>query len=540
MGERLKKDALESEERAWEITRPAGPSNQYQSVPTGYGQQADKYTESIQVLFNLYNEFGAQSTLISAATYRNNADGSSLQRGVLFSALRKVIEEHYALSIIPVERPSETYKNKQRLWEARLFSINLEDHVQFVEIESADTVDGMRRVIQDIHNQDWLEPEDDVHARWRIKVVNGRHVIFAYDHFIADGLSGFAFHKSLSRALDAANADQKDWVVCPSNLNPPTFWADNFFIKPSIWYLIISTLTLKFMRLLFESWMMFDDAKYNASLGTYADRFKKTGRCQTKIFGLDLTTDEQVPLVQACKRNGVTYSAVLHTLAIGTLAADIYPYSRMGRSSLAASIRPYSRIPQSPDTMVNSVATMVQNFWSLSNYRCAMKAPTKLSARVDASQLPATDLDVELVVSLSKAYTKEFRRVNETYEMYHSSLAWDIIKKDKQDVYKTAFPNLPLFQHNTILLSNLGPFDSRAGRNNEKPIWTVTDIHFSAGATRSNFGPATPVINVASLKDGPCHMNVVLDEGILPDGLVETFLARLKERLLLFARTAQQ
>lgn len=503
-------------------------------------------TGRLQIMFNLYNEFGAQSNLVSVATY-DNADGESVLRpAVLFPAFRRLINQHYALGIVAVDRPSDRDKKKQIVWEARLKSLDLEKLIEYRDVTEAETDDGMHRIIEELHNEHF-DPLVKTLPLWRVVVINGRHLIFIYDHLIADGLSSYSFQRSLLKELNTPSqlpeqiSGNQSWVVSPPDLPPVADWHDNFPTRASIAYLIFITLFTKLTRALFRSWMMFSDAKINPTQDAYGDRYNKALRCKTTVYGLDLTASEQTPIVSACKKHGITYTALLHTLTIGTLATDVYPNSRMGKSSLTINIRRFALPALSLDVLTNAVATMDPNFWSLSNFRRAMRAPTSLSKPVPAAQLAAVDLDVAIVATISKRYTQDLKEGLDNYHHFRSTTAWHLVPEDKVGFHKTIFPSLSLVQAGRPMFSSLGNFVPASPTGDaEKDAWSITDIRFSAGATSSKYGTACPDFFITSIPGRACHISIAVETGVLPDSSMTTLVSRLKQRLMLFGEREGQ
>ncbi|KEF53418.1 uncharacterized protein A1O9_10393 [Exophiala aquamarina CBS 119918] len=125
-------------------------------------------------------------------------------RGLIFRTMGDVILQHPALSAIPVDEdtPSPYF--------ARLHHIDLAKATTFLtspKVFNEELGPGeLNRLLEEQHNANFLPFRPDIPV-WRLVIVhepeNGSKFIacFVYHHAIADGTSGFAFHRSFLTAL---------------------------------------------------------------------------------------------------------------------------------------------------------------------------------------------------------------------------------------------------------------------------------------------------------------------------------------------------
>jgi hypothetical protein len=189
----------------------------------------NKHPGPFEVLTHVYHELGIQSNILVSAKYRHTGAGI-LTPAKLLSALHKVIREHPALSAIGVSQPSEKKEGNHRLWEAVLPAVYLENCVEFLDVD----LDGdatLCQVFENAHSH-WFDTQNKTKPWWKAIVVNGIQVVFVYHHSIGDGLSGYAFHRSLLTALNddevishstGAATKREPYVTADLNKMPPPY-----------------------------------------------------------------------------------------------------------------------------------------------------------------------------------------------------------------------------------------------------------------------------------------------------------------------------
>lgn len=149
-------------------------------------------------MFWIYHKLGIQSNVVVSAEYSNG--NTLLTSSKVHRALKKVINQHPALSIIGVTRPSTKKAGNHRLWEAHLAVINFLDCVEFREV-ALESDEQLSSVIAGFNNT-WFDVNDKTKPLWKLVVLNQKTVVFVFHHYISDGLSGYAFHRALISALN--------------------------------------------------------------------------------------------------------------------------------------------------------------------------------------------------------------------------------------------------------------------------------------------------------------------------------------------------
>lgn len=117
-------------------------------------------------------------------------------------------------------RPSESKKGQHRRWLGFLGEINLDEHVRFLDIPAA-PADGLDDSLIEQYHDVWFE--DAGKPPWLFAVVNGKHMMFVFDHIITDGRGATQVHGSLLEALDLDLDQDKCPIVRVSPDDVPGF-----------------------------------------------------------------------------------------------------------------------------------------------------------------------------------------------------------------------------------------------------------------------------------------------------------------------------
>jgi hypothetical protein len=265
----------------------------------------------------------------------------------VYAALRKVVLRHPALSVVTGEQPSQTKKGQREQWMGRLKALDLRDYVMF----EAGGDEGFSGVIEREHNA-WFETADKSRALGRLRVLAEKHVLFVYHHIIADGLSGFAFHRAFLEKLNSIARDEPtpaqptgpvvtiDTESCP--LPPDAMEITGR--KPSILKALKLFLSYTLLRLVVSrSRFYFFDTTYPESIPSFRHPPAPHDRTVTRVRSFTLSKATMAKCIAACRQHETTFTALLHTLLHTTLAADIYPRATIGISTrpvCGGSLRP--------------------------------------------------------------------------------------------------------------------------------------------------------------------------------------------------------
>lgn len=470
-----------------------------------------------------------------ATTYEHDG-GERLTREILFAALERVVWEHPALSIIGVERKSSV-EGKHRIWEAQVRTVNLEDHVEFVEGEEGEEGGegnaDLDAAVAKAHNERF--PMGSGKPLWRVVVVNGRYVLFVFDHINVDGRSGMAFHRSLLAALNSAensggvNATERrqDWVVPTSKQEPPVYWWHQVPDTVSKVRLTALYLWTKLLRILFPpSTRYFSDAVFDTSpLTLPAGPYEKRKTC---VSPLRIPALRMSALLAACRDHGTSFTDLMHTAITATLAVDMYPQARLGVSSVAVSLRPYTTPPQSTDLMVNTASAYTDTSL-LGKYRAANSAAsTWFSSPAQTSTVESTktiSMDPDRMWALAIAFSKSFKSALARRIPLQYMLAMNLIGQDKEDMFEKCVSQIAPASRGSFLLSNGGAYDP--GKDVQSP-WNIIAMQCSGAANRVN---GVPGFYMAGLKGEETTLTVTYEEGLISNKKVERMLEGIRQRL---------
>ncbi|KAJ7785872.1 alcohol acetyltransferase [Mycena metata] len=243
---------------------------------------------------------GLDSCVVVSARYVS-ADGTSLNKEHLFSALRKVVATHRALSV-----KLQGEKSKQAAF-INLESIDLPLLAQFSD--HADL---------EIAIKDQLLQRFDTDSElplWRVEVLRDGTVILAYHHAIGDGLSGIAFHQSLLAALqDVVAGDDSSLVAIPQSLSllPPIEAVTK--LRPSIRKAIKEVLAL----FLPTSWTALSSA-------WTANPVLEIPKIKPGVKLIAFTPEEMATFAATCRSHGATLTSAFYVLAVATISRLVPP-----------------------------------------------------------------------------------------------------------------------------------------------------------------------------------------------------------------------
>ncbi|KAJ6620562.1 alcohol acetyltransferase-domain-containing protein [Mycena sp. CBHHK59/15] len=266
---------------------------------------------------------GLDSCVLVAAKY-TCADGSILNKELVFPALRKAIATHPVLGVkFEGEATSKPFF-------VALETIELPRVVQFSDADNLEAA-----------LQSQLSRRFDTLADlplWRIEVLKDNTVIFAFHHAIGDGLSGVAFHTSLLAALqDVKGEDDSPTVVIPQSLKllPP------IEVATSLWPSVRKIASEVFALLAPTSWT------WGSSAWT-ANSVLKTPSLEPRVKLFTLPASDMVKFSAACRANSATITSAFYELAVSLLsrivAQDFVQYNTLS-CFVAVSLRTVAGAP---------------------------------------------------------------------------------------------------------------------------------------------------------------------------------------------------
>ncbi|KAJ6088455.1 hypothetical protein N7486_009716 [Penicillium sp. IBT 16267x] len=172
------------------------------------------------------SHLGLQSNVIIAASYTNTQAGTEetlLSREILYPAIRQVVQRYPELSMVTFARPSATKKSHHRRWTGYLRQINLDNHVRFIQISPEEEEAGLRTTMERYHGL-WFENISET-PPWQLIVVNGRHTLFVFNHYLTDGRGATYILGGLLEALNkpSEKTDEATSPLIEVTLNVPGF-----------------------------------------------------------------------------------------------------------------------------------------------------------------------------------------------------------------------------------------------------------------------------------------------------------------------------
>lgn len=434
------------------------------------------------------SQLGFDSCVVVSARY--NADGILLNRQTLYPALHRVILNHPALSV-QAYVPGNP-KAKPRF--VRLPVVLLNDVVSFAEGSKGSNTEQL------IAEQFTRPFELGTSAPlWRLSVVSGRTVVFAYHHAIGDGQSGLAFHSALLAALNH-----------PSDTLH--IYGDKISI-PMMTYLVPAVETLTSVAVSFGTFC-------SALFGAFAPKSLTKGASawtgntivnaattQTHVRCWEIAADQATDLVTICRKNKTTLTACLHTLVAGVLARLVSTSANKPRkpfktlsTSLPVSLRRYTGA--SPHVMcdhVSGIYTYVP-LASLANTSTSdpwfsWSAAAQFNKRIQASMKKSREaigtIRYLFVLGISQAF-------------FLGALG-------KKRQY-------------ALELSNLGRFPAPPTGEDDQPnqvVWSVSNVYF---AQCDAVVGAAMKMNVAGSPTGTVNITFTWGHGALEDEFAEALI----------------
>ncbi|CZR61393.1 uncharacterized protein PAC_11289 [Phialocephala subalpina] len=479
--------------------------------------------DTLSVMFYIYHNLGIQSNVVVSAKYSNS--NALLTPSKVRRALKKVINQHPALSIIGVTRPSIKNPGHHRTWEGHLPVINFRDCVEFRDVD-LDSDEQLSSIIAGIHNT-WFDTKDKTKPLWKLVVLNQKTVVFAFHHFISDGLSGYAFHRALTSALneeDGVPNETEDGMdsesvttprIDPAALHHPMYELEEKLSWPSV---ISGFLFWILIRLIFSSTsFFFSNIKMPLTLPTVAKPLPGSEKTITRVRILRIHASTMSKALSGCRSHETSFSALLLTLVQITLAAEEYPQAKFGFSRLAISVRDLlkkeNRIGK--DEMVNASASYF-GAHRLGRFREADNGMSSTAGKTGNE-------GKEQVWESAKQFKSDINKDLYVDKNTQKALCQcKLMGEDDEEVGK--FTGMALYQKNSFLVSNLGAFEPKEPRDSKEMVeeeggegkWKVKDILFSVGAVNANiYSPMA--FNVASAKGGDCVICANWQEGVLEE-----------------------
>ncbi|KAJ5390196.1 uncharacterized protein N7496_001264 [Penicillium cataractarum] len=491
-------------------------------------------TDRYQGEYSLFNHFGIQANIIIAATYTNTKDGNIvLSKDLLYAALKQTAVKYPELGITYYYRDSKKKSGQHRCWSAFRQLINLDEHVKFIDIPAEEEATGLTATLERYHDL-YFDPAE--RPPWQLVVVNGKHMLFVYDHYLTDGRGGTYILESILEALNSPEQDlnnsPKQSIFTLPFVKLTTDIKGFPEIDPikrapaplSLFTAILNYLRFVILSLLYRKKdLFFHDVIHNDRPLDFHNPQREDNLVKTRLHTLRLDASTMQKCIQACRSHQTSFTSLLHTLIKVTLAADFYPNAKFNHSMTVVDIRQFLK-PHDREQTVENAASMVSSFDWLSKFR---------QAGEQTASKENTKFNADLLWELARKHRAHI--LNDMNHKKSCLSAWqavDLIGEDGEDYITGFIPGLKLVQRNSFSVSNLGAFrpNQSVGEDGSSEDWTITNMEFSAGALQTGFA-TNLVFNVAGVQDGPTTIHVCHEEGALKDDFVDSVLELVKMRM---------
>lgn len=484
-------------------------------------------------MFALYRHFGLQSNIIVAASYSNEDASVQLSQPQVYEALKHVVREYPQLGMIHFDQLSE--EKKHRRVSAYRSVIDLDEHVDFVcaAIEDEDAR-GLGSVMERYRGMWFEEASTESKPPWKLIVINARHALFVFDHYITDGRGAVAFHESFLDALNSTN-DQPDNLssIAPVSIEQPLEGdpTERCTTRFSLLWTIYNALRFHILRFIYSGTdLFFHDATYPERDFVYSRPSRKSCAPATKLesFRLDATTMHKC--LQACRKNNTTFTSLLHTLTKVGLSAEIYPNAKFSWSQTAIDMRRELQSCRSSLEQSRSMTNASSALWSFHRLGPFRAAGGDSRSSLTISHHP---LNADLVWQLAARH-----KADVAYDLASGKTcaqgfqALRLMGEHQENVASKLIPGLSLVSRNAFSVSNIGSFRPRPEGPSASPDarWNVSGMEFSGGAILGGVGPEL-VINAAGVLNGPCVIHAAYQQGVLKEDTVRALMLGIEARM---------
>lgn len=494
-------------------------------------------------MYYLYHRLGIQSNILVSARYSNN--GRLLARPDILAALQHVVEAHPMLRAVAVKCPSPR-KGRHILQLVMLHEINVDSCIEYVEDPEGSGVTP--EIIERAHNE-WQYVDDKPGQPWfKLVVVGQRDVVLVYHHMLADGMSGYVFHQDFLTALNTLPSskdqydvqsrtiysdpattqvppDVKEMIAKSISMGKP--W--NTSMRELLWLQIVFfVLTFLFPKCFIFSSLP-SSKPYLRPPTAVADI---TQRTVTRISSVRIQAARMAQILAVCRANRTTFTLILITMLMVTLANDYNPEAIIGASRFSLDVRSHLPIPISdfgggtPNGSFINCSSGAGQVCRLGPYRRMVRACT-----VDKIGNKIHNLNTTQAWKLARDHKAWMSDISDS--AIRALLAGESMGQDLDDFVNKILPMVGTLLSPTFLVSNLGVFQSSgADEGTERTRWRIVDVQFSAAATNGQQGSQGLIFNVAGTEGGDTVITAAYEEGILSREMAQSVLDTTVERLL--------
>ncbi|EKM56106.1 uncharacterized protein PHACADRAFT_145210 [Phanerochaete carnosa HHB-10118-sp] len=445
-------------------------------------------------------KLGFDSCVVVTARY--DASGVLLNRQTLYPALHQIVLANAALSVqVDVTRkPDSKPKSKPAApCFVRLPVVLLDDVVSFIEGSDIEKLiaDELARPLE-------LGSSTPL---WRLTIVSGRTLVFAFHHGIGDGQSGQAFHFAL---LSALNSPSDTLHVYGDKISIPTV----VHLVPPIEALTsVSVSFAKFCSTIFGTFAPKSLTK-GASAWT-GNTIVSTPTVQAQVRCWEIEAAQAAELVTLCRKNSTTLTACLHTLVAGVLARLVSTSMNKGR-------KPFK-------TLSTSVPVSLRRFTGASPYVMCDHISSVQTYVPIASLANTSTSDPWFSWTAAAQFGKRVQRSAKGTREVIGTLHYLYVLGISEAFFLGALGSK---RSMALEVSNLGRFPEQpAGENGSsvQGVWSLSRIYF---AQCDAVVGAAMKMNVAGSPTGTVNVAFTWGQGALNDEFAEAVIRDTKAALV--------
>lgn len=447
------------------------------------------------------HHLGINNNVGVAATYTAPELSTIAIESVIYSALKKLIDKHSALSTVVVNED----KSYPEVYFARLPTIDLRKCVEFYERKATPPKEGERdeeldELITEQHSRGFKE---DLVTKpiWRLAVLtsptdtNTFTAVWLFHHVISDGGSALVFHTTFLEALNSLspNPDNDPIVKAPNTALTPPF--EELLSLPISWPFMLKKIAAHFLPFFFD--------RRPAKFWT-GNPVQKTISPMPKYHfrTLVLSADTTSRLAKLSRKENSSVTAILQCLIAASLLAHL-PASKYDKVRLVipVSLRRFIKDVKD-DQLVNAVSS-----FECMHHRTPTPSPSPSSSALPQSTTP----DIPAVLHNFSHPTARTMKLRAQSELAKRDLDTEsALLKFVPDMLSFFTSRCGTDRGTSAELSNLGAYNPpRDGK------WKISRVTFSQCPNPMNIGVG---VNAVTGPGGEACLNFCWAEGVCEGG----------------------
>jgi hypothetical protein len=448
-------------------------------------------------------------------------ESSSLEE-LFEQALARTVLEHPLLQVGLINEDS-----KQPSF-IKLASIDFRNHVTWQTVDGASTTqdDHLLRVLHEQHDKPFERL--DKQPLWRVVLLRNSangfvDILFAWNHTMADAMSAKIFHQTLQEKLRLPPADITSIHLEDHNLKLP----EAIKVSPTLADLMNLQLSAKFV--VSELWkdmrpaFMNTEADYKAN---WAPIERKPNKTRLQLVRIPVDTLSAV--LQRCKQNKTTLTALLNVLVLAAFAKRLSPQQAVAfETGIVVDMRRFmASLP--PDLQDLEPSRLMGNYLGYHQHKFTKEVVAKVRADCEDRAAKGSSSSPEQATTIDDLEQDVWRICREVTEGLGGKLASGM--KDDMMALLKFVPDWRKYFDDAVTkprnisfeLSNLGVLDGAPKTNTsgeeqsteQDSSWTITQAIFTQSA--SAHGPAY-IINPMSVKGGSLIVSCVWQDKIIEE-----------------------